>query len=82
MMPKRFDSTRGTRMPATVTPAPDCDVRLDHLPRVHAVDVVGAEHTDVFGRSSSIRFRFWKMASAEPSNQRVPSRICAGTLIT
>ena len=34
-------------------------VLLDHLARVHAVDVVGAEHADDVGRSSVIRLRFW-----------------------
>ncbi len=34
-------------MPATVTPAPGGDVLLEHLARVHPVDVVGAEDADV-----------------------------------
>ena len=34
-------------MPATVTAA--CRVLLDHLPRIHTVDVVGAEYADVIG---------------------------------
>ena len=38
---------RGTRIPATVTAAPDGDVLLDHLGRVHPIDVVGAEDDDV-----------------------------------
>ena len=42
--PNSLASVGGTRMAATVTPAPDCDVLLEHLARVHAVDVVGAEH--------------------------------------
>ena len=52
MTPNWVACTRGTRIPATVTPAPLVDVLLDHLPRVHAVDVVGAEHDDVLGLSS------------------------------
>ena len=39
----------GARSAATVTAAPALDVLLDHLARVHAVDVVGAEHDDVVG---------------------------------
>ena len=35
------------------------DVVLHHLPRVHAVDVVGAETQTMSGSSSEIRFRFW-----------------------
>ena len=46
---ERVASARGTRMPATVTAGPGLDVLLDHLPRVHPVDVVGAEHDDVVG---------------------------------
>ena len=37
----------GARSAATVTPAPLVDVLLDHLARVHAVDVVGAEDDHV-----------------------------------
>ena len=37
----------GVRSAATVTPLPRGDVLLDHLARVHAVDVVGAEDDDV-----------------------------------
>ena len=47
MTPNWSACERGTRIPATVTAAPDCDVLLDHLGRVHPVDVVGAEDDDV-----------------------------------
>ena len=39
----------GARSAATVTAAPLVDVLVDHLARVHAVDVVGAEHDHVVG---------------------------------
>ena len=39
----------GTGIAATVTPAPVCDVLVDHLARVHPVDVVGAEHAHDVG---------------------------------
>ena len=61
---------------------PGLDVLLQHLARVHPVDVVGAEHADVVGRSSPMMLRFWKMASAEPANHCRPRRIWAGTGVT
>jgi len=42
----------GTRIPATVTTRAGREVLVDHLPRVHAVDVVGTEPQIVSGRSS------------------------------
>ena len=49
MTPNWSASAIGWRIAATVTPAPDLDVRLDHLREVHAVDVVGADHDDDVG---------------------------------
>ena len=40
---------RGTRMPGDGHAGAGLHVLVDHLPRVHAVDVVGAEHDDDVG---------------------------------
>ena len=49
MTPNSRASCFGTGIAATVTPAPTSHVVVDHLLRVHAVDVVGAEHADEVG---------------------------------
>ena len=72
MTPNAPGCSIGTRMPATVSPAPSVDVLLEHLPRVHPVDVVGAENADMSGLLVGDQVRFWKIASAEPANQRGP----------
>ncbi len=49
MTPNWCASERGTRSAATVSPGTRFDVLVHHRPRVHAVDVVGAEHQHVAG---------------------------------
>ena len=46
---ERVASLRGTRMPATVAPAPLSMWNCDHLLGVHPVHVIGAENDDVVG---------------------------------
>ena len=55
---------------------------LDHLLRVHPVDVVGAEHDDVLGPLVVDQVQALVDRSAEPANQCGPRRICAGTGVT
>ena len=49
MTPNWLARAIGCRMAATVTPAPDVDVRVDHLAEIHAVHVVGADDDDDVG---------------------------------
>ena len=49
MQPNAVASARGTRMPATVAPAPLSMWKLEHLLGIHAIHVVGAEDDDVVG---------------------------------
>ena len=81
MQPNAVASARGTRIPATVAPAP--------LATCWAIIWAGsirytwsAPNTAMWsGHSSLIRFWLWKMASALPVYQRRPSRCCAGTVV-
>ena len=83
MTPNSLASVRGTRMPATVTPGAARDVLLDHLARVHAVDVVGAEHHDVVGLVVVDQVQAtgrWRRPIR--GTTAGPSRCCAGTGVT
>ena len=49
MTPNCSDWSRGTLIPATVTPAPGIKVVVEHLYGIDPVDVVGPEHKDIVG---------------------------------
>ena len=59
------------------------DVLLDHLARVHAVDVVGAEDDDVLGPLvvDQVEVLVDRVGRARRTSAG-PSRICAGTGVT
>jgi hypothetical protein len=55
------------------------DVEVDHLPHVHAVDVVGAEHRHDVGLHALDQVDVLVDASAVPWNQAGPCASCGGT---
>jgi hypothetical protein len=82
MQPNAFASARGTRIPATVTPAPLSTCCSSIWPGSIRYTLSAPKTAMCSGRSSWTRFSDWKIASAEPVYQRGPSRCCAGTGVT
>ncbi|CAM5371213.1 hypothetical protein SVIOM342S_05127 [Streptomyces violaceorubidus] len=80
--PKDGDSARGTRIPATVTPAPD-SMCWASIWRGSIRYTWSAPNTATYsGCSSCTRFSDWRIASALPRYQRGPRRCWAGTGVT
>ena len=80
--PNDFDISIGWRIAATVAPSPDsiccCTICAKSMRYTWSAPTT----TTMSGFSSWMRLSDWKIASAEPENQCLPRRCCAGTVET
>ena len=82
MTPNWSASEMGWRIAATEQDAPDAMCASTICEKSIRYTWSAPTTTTMSGSSSTIRLRLWKIASADPRYQCLPTRCCAGTGVT